>query len=88
MQLLAISILLAETESLTTTVMFTGENPMRFLFCGDATDRLNEYMKNTSSNYADMHDRYWAGNLADFYELVRNKGEMDLKNQPEWQSSA
>ena len=45
-------------------------------------------MKNTSSNYADMHDRYWAENLKDFYELVRNKGEMDLKNQPEWQNSA
>lgn len=59
-----------------------------YLFGGDVTDRLNEYMKNTSSNYADMHDRYWAENLADFYELVRNKGEMDLKNQPEWQSSA
>ena len=59
-----------------------------YLFGGDVTDRLNEYMKNTSSNYADMHDRYWAGNLVDFYELVRNKGEMDLKNQPEWQSSA
>ena len=59
-----------------------------YLFGGDVTDRLNEYMKNTSSNYADMHDRYWAENLADFYELVKNKGEMDLKNQPEWQSSA
>jgi hypothetical protein len=57
-------------------------------FGGDVTDRLNEYMKNTSSNYADMHDRYWAENLADFYELVRNSGEMDLKNQPEWQNSA
>ena len=59
-----------------------------YMFGGDITDRLNEYMKNTSSNYAEMHDRYWAENLADFYELVRNKGEMDLKNQPEWQNSA
>ena len=35
-----------------------------------------------------MHERYWAENLEDFYKLVRNRGEMDLKNQPEWQNSA
>ena len=57
-------------------------------FGGDVTDRLNEYMKNTSSDYTDMHDRYWAENLGDFYQLVRNRGKMDLKNQPEWQNSA
>ena len=59
-----------------------------YLFGGDVTDRLNEYMKNTSSNYADMHDRYWAENTIEFYQLVRNGAEMDLKNQPEWQNSA
>lgn len=59
-----------------------------YYFGWDATDRLDEYMKNAASNYADMHDRYWAENLANFYELVRNSGEMDLKNQPEWQNSA
>lgn len=57
-------------------------------FGGDVTDRLNEYMQSTSSSYADLHDRYWVENLEDFYELVRNRGEMDLKNQPEWQNSA
>ena len=35
-----------------------------------------------------MHDRYWEENLEDFYQLVRNGGEMDLKNQSEWQNSA
>jgi hypothetical protein len=59
-----------------------------YLFGGDVTDRLNEYMKNTSSNYADMHDRYWVENTIEFYQLVRNGAEMDLKNQPEWQNSA
>ena len=59
-----------------------------YLFGGDVTDRLNEYMTNTSSNYADMHDRYWAENTIEFYQLVRNGAEMDLKNQPEWQNSA
>lgn len=59
-----------------------------YWFGGDVTDRINEYMRNAASNYADMHDRYWAENLEDFYQLVRNRGEMDLKNQPEWQNSA
>ena len=59
-----------------------------YYFGWDATDRLDEYMKNAASNYTNMHDRYWAENLANFYKLVRNSGEMDLKNQPEWQNSA
>jgi len=63
--------------------------PYSFYYFGeDVTDRLNEYMRNAASNYADMHERYWAENLEDFYKLVRNRGEMDLKNQPEWQNSA
>lgn len=45
-------------------------------------------MRNAASNYAQMHNRYWAENLEDFYKLVRNRGEMDLKNQPEWKNSA
>lgn len=57
-------------------------------FGGDVTERLNEYMQKMSATYADMHNRYWAENLSDFYNLVRNRGEMDLKNQPEWQNSA
>lgn len=59
-----------------------------YYFGGNVTEKLNEYMRNAASNYADMHDRYWAENLEEFYKLVRNRGEMDLKNQPEWQNSA
>ena len=59
-----------------------------YLFGGDVTEKLNDYMKNAASNYADMHDRYWVENLLDFKNLVANKQEMDLKNQPEWQNSA
>jgi len=65
------------------------EEPYSFyLFGGDVTEKLNNYMVNAASNYSYMHDRYWAENLGDFYQLVRNSGEMDLKNQPEWQNSA
>ncbi len=59
-----------------------------YLFGGDVTEKLNDYMKNAASNYSDMHDRYWVENLMDFKNLVANKQEMDLKNQPEWQNSA
>lgn len=59
-----------------------------YFFGGDVTERLTEYMKNSCSNYAEMHDLYWAENLSEFYRLVRNRGEMDLKNQSEWQNSA
>ena len=63
--------------------------PYAFYYFGeDVTDRLNEYMRSAASNYADMHENYWAENLEGFYQLVRNRGEMDLKNQPEWQNSA
>ena len=59
-----------------------------YLFGGDVTEKLNDYMVNAASNYSHMHDRYWAENTVEFYELVRNGAEMDLKNQPEWQNSA
>ena len=59
-----------------------------YLFGGDVTEKLNDYMKTAASNYSDMHDRYWVENLMDFKNLVANKQEMDLKNQPEWQNSA
>ena len=59
-----------------------------YLFGGEATEKLNNYMVDAASNYSHMHERYWAENAGDFYELVRNKAEMDLKNQPEWQNSA
>ncbi len=59
-----------------------------YLFGGDVTEELNDYMKNAASNYSGMHDRYWVENLMDFKNLVANKQEMDLKNQPEWQNSA
>ena len=59
-----------------------------YFFGGDVTEKLNNYMKNAASNYSDMHDRYWAENLVDFYNLVKGKSEMDLKNQPGWQNSA
>lgn len=59
-----------------------------YFFGGDVTEKLNNYMRNAASNYSDMHDRYWVENLMDFKNLVANKQEMDLKNQPEWQNSA
>jgi len=59
-----------------------------YFFGGDVTEKLNDYMKTAASNYSDMHDRYWAENLVDFYNLVKGKSEMDLKNQPGWQNSA
>lgn len=54
----------------------------------DVTERLDEYMRQTEVNYAHMHNRPWVANLKDFYLLVRGGGEMDLKNQPEWEHSA
>ena len=59
-----------------------------YLFGGDVTENMNDYMQKVASNYADMHDRYWVENLMDFKNLVANNQEMDLKNQPEWQNSA
>ena len=59
-----------------------------YFFGGDVTEKLNNYMRNAASNYSDMRDRYWVENLMDFKNLVANKQEMDLKNQPEWQNSA
>ena len=59
-----------------------------YLFGGDVTERLNEYMKTANIDYSYMHERYWVENLREFHKLVRNKGKMDLKNQPEWQNSA
>lgn len=59
-----------------------------YCFGGDVTDQLTEYMEDAASNYVEMHNRHWVENLEDFYQLVRNGGEMDLKNQPEWQHSA
>lgn len=59
-----------------------------YFFGGDVTEKLNDYMKTSASNYSDMHDRHWVENLIDFKNLVANKQEMDLKNQPEWQNSA
>lgn len=59
-----------------------------YFFGGDVTAKLDDYMKNAVTNYSEMHDRYWAENLNDFYHLVKGKSEMDLKNQPEWQNSA
>lgn len=59
-----------------------------YVFGGDITENLNAYMRQTETTYADMHKRYWFENLLEFMKLVRNSGEMDLKNQPEWQHSA
>lgn len=65
------------------------EEAYNFYILGeDVTDRLNEYMRQTEVNYAHMHNRPWVENLIDFYLLVRGGGEMDLKNQPEWEHSA
>ena len=54
----------------------------------DVTEQFNAYMRQTEVNYAHMHNRPWIANLKDFYLLVRGHGEMDLKNQPEWNHSA
>ncbi len=59
-----------------------------YVFGGDVTDQLYSYMQQAEITYSAMHDKSWIENLPDFYELVRNSGEMDLKNQPEWQHSA
>ncbi len=59
-----------------------------YYFGGDVTYTLNEYMRNAASKYSYMHNRYWAENIFEFYQLVRNGREMDLKNQPMWQNSA
>lgn len=65
------------------------EKPYSFYyFGGDATYTLNEYMRNAASKYSYMHNRYWSENIFEFYQLVRNGREMDLKNQPMWQNSA
>lgn len=59
-----------------------------YVLGGDVTDQLNNYMRQTEVDYADMHSRYWAENLLNFRRLVGNSSIMDLKNQPEWQHSA
>lgn len=57
-------------------------------FGGDVTERLDNYMKSTVTDYAYMHDRYWVENILDFIKLVDGGCKMDLKVQPEWQNSA
>jgi len=59
-----------------------------YVFGGDITDQLNQYMHQAEVDYAHMHKRHWVENLKDFYLLVRSRGKMDLKAQPEWQHSA
>ncbi len=59
-----------------------------YVFGGDVTDQLHSYMQQAETTYAAMHEKSWIENLPDFYQLVRNSGEMDLKNQSEWQHSA
>lgn len=59
-----------------------------YVLSSDITDQLDEFMRQTEIDYADMHNRYWVSNLLDFMDLVRNGSIMDLKNQPEWQHSA
>jgi len=55
---------------------------------GDVTEQLNDYMRRTETEFAEMHNRHWATNLLDFKNLVQNASVMDLKNQEEWQHSA
>ena len=59
-----------------------------YIFGGDVTRRLNEYMTQTKIDYAYMHEKHWFEILREFRNLVGNGGEMDLKNRPEWQKSA
>ena len=59
-----------------------------YQFGGDVTEKLNNYMKGTVTDYAYMHDRYWVENISDFVKLVDGGCKMDLKAQPEWQNSA
>jgi len=59
-----------------------------YVLSSDITDQLDDFMRQTELDYADMHNRYWVFNLLDFMDLVRNGSIMDLKNQPEWQHSA
>ena len=59
-----------------------------YVFGGDVTQRLDDYMRQTKNEYEYMHEKYWIENLIEFMNLVRNQGEMDLKNRPEWQKSA
>ena len=55
----------------------------------DVTSKLHGYMQSHQEMYSHMQGRAsWLLNLNDFYGLVRNNGEMDLKNQKEWQKSA
>ena len=54
----------------------------------DVTQKLNDYMRQAEEDYEYMHLRKWIDNLTDFYMLVKSKGKMDLKSQPEWQHSA
>ncbi len=77
--------LLADEE----TLSVKSTKPYSFyVIGGDSTEPLYKYMQQAEVTYADMHKKSWIENLADSYQLVRNSGEMDLKNQPEWQHSA
>jgi hypothetical protein len=51
----------------------------------DVTDRLNDFMRASNDDYA--NDTPWMFRLAEFYDLVRNGGPFDLKNQEEWQKA-
>ena len=59
-----------------------------YIFGGDVTQRLNDYMAQAKVDYAHMHERHWFENLGEFKALVQNRGEMDLKNRLGWQKSA
>ncbi len=59
-----------------------------YFFGGDITEQLNTLMAQIKEDYVYMHERTWMENLLEFKRLVQNSGDLDLKNQPEWQHSA
>ncbi|MBO2946249.1 hypothetical protein JJQ72_20040 [Paenibacillus sp. F411] len=53
----------------------------------DVTKKLNGLMLQYEYLYSERTNDNFVRNLEDFYNIVKNKAELDLKNQPDWQHS-
>ncbi len=52
----------------------------------DVTEKLNELMSRYEEKYKYVRELPEPVKLKIFYDLVKNKAELDLKNQPQWKS--
>lgn len=67
------------------TVMY--DKGLDYYTIPDVTDKLNGLMLKYEYMFDAESKRTWVVNLEVFYNTVKNKAELDLKNLPDWQHS-